>query len=112
PEAWVATLSTWVDGGGAVVAVLQEKTSQGWRKLLPPELADPRRIEVREADAKVEFSLLSEIDLRHPLFAPLNDPRFPISPRSAFGDIGPSSSTAKPRRSCGFSPASTAARPP
>jgi hypothetical protein len=81
PEPWLAAPARWIEEGGVAVAVLDEKSSKpsadaAWRKLLPTELSDPRHIAVAEPSAKVEFALLSQIDLRHPLFAPLNDPRF------------------------------------
>jgi hypothetical protein len=76
PEAWQTALAVWIEQGGVAVTVLQEKGADGWRKLLPPDLADPKRIAVTDPAAKVEYALLSEIDLRHPLFAPFDDPRY------------------------------------
>ncbi|MBN8627211.1 MAG: hypothetical protein J0M17_17165, partial [Planctomycetes bacterium] len=76
PEAWVKSLSAWIEQGGVALGVPLAATDAGWRGLLPESLAKPQAIQAVEADRSREYALLSEVDLKHPLFAPLDDPRF------------------------------------
>lgn len=76
PETWTKTISAWIDSGGAAMAVLQSADDAAWRSLPPADVAGESQLTVVEGDRSREYDLLSEIDLRHPLFAAFNDPKF------------------------------------
>jgi len=75
-EAWQRTLGPWLDRGGVVAAVALGSGDEPWRTLLPDALAKEKALTVADADRTREYALLGEIDFKHPLFAPLADPRF------------------------------------
>ncbi|MBA4020228.1 MAG: hypothetical protein C0483_23960 [Pirellula sp.] len=76
PDNWNAALTSWVDQGGAALCVLPNASATAWRALLPVDLQGPEHIKLSESDRAREYALLGDIDFRHPLFAPLADPRF------------------------------------
>jgi hypothetical protein len=76
PPAWNEVVAARLDAGIVVAAVVSTAASNPWRKLLPKELAEADRLRIDEAETSQEYALLSTIDLRHPLFAPFNDPRY------------------------------------
>lgn len=76
PEEWSKAVGNWIERGGVAVAVPGGSTDDTWRALLPAELATPGRIRIADTDRSREYALLSEIDFKHPIFAPLADPRF------------------------------------
>jgi hypothetical protein len=76
PPAWLEALHAWLDRGGVVLGVVTRTDVAPWRALLPKELAEPARITLAESDKSREYALLSDLDLRHPILAPFNDPRF------------------------------------
>ncbi len=76
PAAWNDVLATKIAHGLSIAAVVDRTNDGPWRSLLPPELAEPGCITVEEAKTSQEYALLGAIDLRHPLFAPFNDPRY------------------------------------
>ncbi|MCE9603427.1 MAG: BatA domain-containing protein [Planctomycetia bacterium] len=75
-EAWNQALAAWIERGGAATAVLESSADAAWRALLPAELAEPSRIKIAAADRAREYALMGVIDFKHPIFAPLADPRF------------------------------------
>jgi len=76
PDDWQRAIGGWLERGGVAVAVPAVASQDSWRSLLPAELAEPGRIAVADADRTREYALMSEIDFKHPIFAPLADPRF------------------------------------
>lgn len=76
PEAWSKSLGAWIDQGGVALGVPLMASDAGWRGVLPAELAKPAALRLAEGDRSREYALLSDVDLKHPLFAPLDDPRF------------------------------------
>lgn len=76
PTAWNDVLATKLDRGLSVAAVVGKATDGPWRSLLPSELAEPGRIAVDAPKTSPEYALLGSMDLRHPLLAPFNDPRY------------------------------------
>jgi hypothetical protein len=76
PHPWNELLTAWIDRGGVALAVLQRPGDAAFRALLPDNLKDPKSIVVAESDKSREYALLGELDRRHPLFAPLADPRY------------------------------------
>lgn len=76
PAAWADALGAWIERGGAAIGMLDDAQAGAWRKFLPVEMAAAAAFGVGPADDKREYALLSEIDFKHPLFAPLSDPRF------------------------------------
>jgi hypothetical protein len=75
PAAWTDALGPWLERGGVAVAVVTTKNG-AWRSLLPAALAAADHVSVADSAATKDYALLGEIDFRHPLFAPLADPRF------------------------------------
>lgn len=76
PQGWRDALGPWIENGGVACAVLLDDVDASWRSVVPDELTKPGRVTVADADAKEDYALWESIDLRHPLFAPLADPRF------------------------------------
>ena len=76
PATWADALGAWIERGGAAIGMLDDAASGAWRKFLPSQLVGETAFGVGSADDKREYALLSEIDFKHPLFAPLSDPRF------------------------------------
>lgn len=75
PQAWRDALGPWLQRGGVACCVLLDDVDASWRSLMPEELMKPGRMTVADP-ADEDYALWEAIDLRHPLFAPLNDPRF------------------------------------
>lgn len=75
-EAWQRTLGPWVERGGVVAAVALGSGDEAWRSLLPDSFLKEKALTVADAERNREYALLGEIDFKHPLFAPLADPRF------------------------------------
>lgn len=76
PQAWNDLLAARLERGGVVVAPLLKADDVAWRGLLPTSLAAAEAIVATEAELPKQYALLGEIDFRHPLFAPLADPRY------------------------------------
>lgn len=76
PQAWNDVLATKLDRGLSVAAVVAKSNDGPWRGLLPAQLAEPGRIAVADPKPSQEYALLGTLDLRHPLLAPFNDPRY------------------------------------
>ncbi len=70
---WNAALNGWVERGGVLLAVLLKADAAAWRGAVGEHSP---HIVLSEVETAGDHALLSEIDLRHPLFAPLNDPRY------------------------------------
>lgn len=76
PPDWIKSLATWIERGGQAAAVIQSPASAAWRDVLPADVGGAEKIKVAEPKQANEYALLSQIDFRHPLFAPLADPRY------------------------------------
>jgi hypothetical protein len=76
PKAWRDAIVPWINEGGVACAVLLDDVDASWRSLVPDDLAMPGRVTIADPDAKEDYALWESIDLRHPLFTPLADPRF------------------------------------
>jgi hypothetical protein len=76
PAAWAEPLAAWIERGGVAIGMLDDAQAGAWRKFLPAELSAGTAFAVGPSDDQREYALLSEIDFKHPLFAPLADPRF------------------------------------
>ena len=72
PEERTATLRRFAEGGGDVVWVLKDAAPASSRALAG--VTGINGLDVTEAAAP-DFSLISRVDLEHPLFAPFADPR-------------------------------------
>jgi hypothetical protein len=71
PEGAQPSLNQFVDAGGTLLAVLRQENAPQILASLFPNTSWP----VEEAPVR-DFSLLTQIDFSHPLFAPFADPRY------------------------------------